>query len=87
MISILKAIGSLVYFATGYALSFGGGNAFCGTDYFGLIGLPDDQLAMCFFQYTFAATAATIPSGVVHERCTLTAYLCYTTLIAGPFFF
>ena len=58
-----------------------------GTDYFGLIGLPDDQLAMVFFKYTFAATAATIPSdGVVHERCTLTAYLCYTSLIAGLFF-
>ena len=76
-------IGSLAYFATGYALSFGGGNAFWGTEYFCLIGLPDDQLALVFFQYTFAATAATIPSGPVHERCNLVAYLCYTTLIAG----
>ena len=79
----LIVIGILAYFATGYALCFGGGNGFWGTEYFGLIGLPDDQLAAVFFQYTFAATAATIPSGPVHERCTMTAYLCYTTLIAG----
>jgi ammonia channel protein AmtB len=78
-----KVIGLLAYFATGYALSFGNGNAFCGTEYFGLIGLPDDQLALCFFQYTFAAAAATILSGPVQERTSLTAYICYTTLIAG----
>ena len=73
----------MAYLLTGYAFSFGGGNAFCGTKYFALIGLPEDQYALCWFQYSFAATATTIPSGVVHERCTITAYFWYTVLLSG----
>ena len=76
-------MGSLAYFATGYALSFGEGNAFWGTKFFGLIGLPDEKLAVVFFQYTFAAAAATIPSGPIQERSSVTAFLCQTVLIAG----
>lgn len=79
----MTGIGTLAYFLTGYALSFGGGNGFCGTKYFALIDLPEDKYAMCWFQYTFAATATTIPSGVVHERCSMKAYLCYTILLSG----
>lgn len=82
-LNLIKALSLLAFFATGFALSFGEGNGFCGTEYFGLIGLPDDQLALCFFQYTFAAAAATIPSGPVQERCSLIAFICYTTFIAG----
>ena len=76
----------MAYFATGYAFSFGGGNGFCGTKYFFLIGLPDDRLAHCFFQFTFAATATTIVKGTIHERCTMTAYVCYSLLISGKLF-
>jgi Amt family ammonium transporter len=69
---------------TGYGLSFGKSiNGFCGTQYFALANLPDDRLAHFFFMFTFAATAATITSGVVHEPCLITAYVCYTILISG----
>ena len=77
------AISFFAFFLTGYGLSFGKSNGFCGTEFFALVGLPDDKLAHCFFMFTFAATAATIPSGVVHERCCITAYICYTALISG----
>lgn len=77
-------ISTLAYMLIGYGLSFGGtDNAFCGTKYFALVGVPDKDLAHCFFHYTFASCAGTIVSGVVHERCTMTAYLCYTILISG----
>ena len=79
----ITAISALTYFLTGFALAFGDGNGFFGYDYFALVDLPDDKLAMCFYQYSFAATAATIPSGVVHERSSGLAFLLYTALTSG----
>ena len=81
---ILSAISTASFFLIGYGLAFGGeSNGFCGTKYFALVGLPDEKLADAFFQFSFAAAAGTIVSGVVHERCTMTAYFCYTALISG----
>ena len=60
-----------------------GGNGFIGASQFFLVGLPVDKYATWFFQYVFAATAATIISGAIAERCQLGAYFVYSLLVTG----
>ena len=77
-------IGGVCYWAVGWGLAYGaGGNGFCGGSEFINYKLPVDEYPKWFFQYVFAATAATIVSGAIAERCQFGAYFAYSILITG----
>lgn len=91
---IVFAIATLVYWAFGFSIMFGGNNPFIGGGgYFlsgdaatyGLdpfpAGLP--VTVSFLFQVAFAATAATIVSGAVAERIEFIAFILFSVLLVG----
>lgn len=80
-------IGAISYWFIGWALAYGRaspddeGNPFIGTGQFFLIGVED--YASVFFQFVFAATAATIVSGAMAERTDFRAYMVYSIVITA----
>ncbi|KAJ9592291.1 hypothetical protein L9F63_001187, partial [Diploptera punctata] len=76
-------ISSVAYWLVGYALAHGNGSSVVGLTYWAGIGLPADKRAHWFFHCIFAATAATIISGAVCERCNYVAYIAYSAIISG----
>ncbi|MFR9649337.1 MAG: ammonium transporter [Rikenellaceae bacterium] len=79
------SVGSIMFWAVGFGIMFGVGNAFFGrVDLFGLGGFsaePLPDMAFLVFQTMFCATAATIVSGAVAERTKFSAYLIYSVCI------
>jgi Amt family ammonium transporter len=95
LLNLLDAcFGCFAWYATGYAFAFGDPtisadgtypwhNPFIGHKYFFQIEMPSSELAKWFFQFTFAATAATIVSGAVAERCRFESYICYNLILVA----
>eukprot|EP00986_Skeletonema_menzelii_P004642 scaffold1607_cov151-Skeletonema_menzelii.AAC.4 len=87
--NILDACGGAIGFWTvGYAFAYGGADSskltFIGNADFALINIHDGaSLIGWFFQFAFAATAATIVAGTVAERCKFEAYIAYSLMLTG----
>mmetsp|Transcript_22024 Transcript_22024/g.32785 ORF Transcript_22024/g.32785 Transcript_22024/m.32785 type:complete len:524 (-) Transcript_22024:212-1783(-) len=83
--------GALGFWSVGYALAYGDKNTedsqtrFIGnTGFFLTSGFTTgDSYIAWFFQFAFAATAATIVAGTVAERCKMAAYLCYSVFLTA----
>ncbi len=82
------SIGAIGYWAIGFGLMFGAGNGFFGQEWFFLSDVPEiypglsvPSYAFFFFQFAFAATAATIASGAMAGRTEFRGYLLYSLLV------
>lgn len=81
------AVGSLAFFFVGFALMFGSGEGYFGTDFFALSGLFDVTSGTIsgptFFllQLAFAGTAIAIVSGSLVERTTFLAYVVLSAVV------
>lgn len=73
-------VGSLAYYLFGYAFAYGSQGLFIG---WGQFAASRGNLTEWFFQWAFAATAATIVSGSVAERTSFYAYMAYAFFITG----
>ncbi|KAJ4445503.1 hypothetical protein ANN_12183, partial [Periplaneta americana] len=80
-------ISAVAYWLVGYALGHGEGNPVFGGTYFAGVGLPPERRADWFFHCVFAATAATLVSGAVAERCNYITYITYSAVISERFSF
>jgi Amt family ammonium transporter len=78
---ITLALSSIVFWAVGYGIAFGEGNAFIGTSKFFLSGVPSGYDSIFFlFQLAFAAVSLAIAWGGSAERAKLSVYFIFGTV-------
>lgn len=76
--------GALGFYTLGYGFAYGSGSTFIGYSNFCINELRNGpEYIGFFFQFAFAATAATIVAGTVAERCKMAAYLCYSLFLTA----
>lgn len=80
--------GAIAFWSVGYAFAYGDNNGpFIGSNKFFLADMKpygaDGLAGSWFFQWAFAATAATIVAGTVAERCKMVAYFLYSAFLTG----
>ena len=77
-------IGAVVYWAFGWAFAYGpNGNHFIGGSNFFSVGVHMRNTPKLFFEFVFAATAATIVSGSISERTKVIGYIVYSAITTG----
>jgi len=86
-------LGALTFWLVGYGVAYGGNGSFMGDEHFFGGECLDDYFnpsKTCghsyidwFFQFAFAATAATIVSGAVAERTHFACYFIYSIVLTG----
>jgi Amt family ammonium transporter len=85
--NILDACGGAIgFFFCGYSFAFGSSNSFIGSsgELYALNGLvKGTDYIDFFFQFAFAASAATIVAGTIAERCKMVAYFCYALMLTS----
>jgi len=82
--NLLDACGGAIGFYTlGYGFAYGNGAGFIGGSNFAITSTSGADYIGFFFQFAFAATAATIVAGTVAERCKMAAYLCYSLFLTA----
>jgi len=84
--NLLDACGAaLAFYIIGFAFAFGGQDKLTSTTFIGISDFASvgPSASYWFFQYTFSATSVTIVAGTLAERCQMTAYLCYSMVLAG----
>jgi len=83
--SLDAVISAFMMWFIGYGFAYGreSESSFIGAGYTMLDGLDRGEFAGFLFQWAFAATAGTICSGAVAERCQLKGFFVYATFLTG----